>query len=291
MLKVKRMFILPLLIISYLTLPLKAYAVDDVPEQTDAQVTTDITNTVIEDVPEQTTTPVTSDITTTETTVVTTYITLSTTTFAIYESGYMFFFKNMPDKTVYDIGDELDLTGLNMYLSLNDQRGNHYTIYNDVYPPDNPNFIVDTSEFDNSKAGTYRIRIVYKPEMYNAPMTLFKVTVNDPSSATTATSASTTENTTTTTVTTIISGETNTNTEMTTMPITTDAEGNVSTETSTVPSTTTTVTETNSTETTLPETGYSKWYQDIIASAVGMVGVGSAAIIKSGVFRKKKNNS
>lgn len=74
MLKVKRMFILPLLIISYLTLPLKAYAVDDVPEQTDAQVTTDITNTVIEDVPEQTTTPVTSDITTTETTVVTTYI-------------------------------------------------------------------------------------------------------------------------------------------------------------------------------------------------------------------------
>lgn len=148
-----------------------------------------------------------------------------------------------------------------MNLKFYDQWGNHYSIYSDVYPPDNPNFIVDTSEFDNSKAGTYNICIVYNLDnMYYPHMTFFKVTVNEPSSATTTTSASSTENITTTTVTTTISGETNNNTEMPTMPINNDVEGNVSTETSTVPSTTTTVTETNSMEITLPETGHSKWY-------------------------------
>ncbi len=53
--------------------------------------------------------------------------------------------------------------------------------------------------------------------------------------------------------------------------------------------TTETIVTTTISTATLPETGYSKWYHDLIAAAVGMVGVGSAAIIKSGVFRKKKN--
>lgn len=93
-----------------------------------------------------------------------------------------------------------------------------------------------------------------------------------------------TENTTTTTVTTTITSETNT--EQTTESPTTDEGGSVTTETSTVPPTTTT-----GTETTLPQTGYSKWYQALIAAAMGMIGVGSTAIVRSGIFRKKENNS
>ena len=90
--------------------------------------------------------------------------------------------------------------------------------------------------------------------------------------------------TTTTTVTTTITVETNT--EQTTEPPATDAGGSVTTETSTVPPTTTT-----GTETTLPQTGYSKWYQALIAAAMGMIGIGSTAIVRSGIFRKKENNS
>lgn len=43
--------------------------------------------------------------------------------------------------------------------------------------------------------------------------------------------------------------------------------------------------------TTLPQTGYSKWYQALIATAMGMVGLGGAAIVKSGVIRKKDDNT
>ncbi len=52
-----------------------------------------------------------------------------------------------------------------------------------------------------------------------------------------------------------------------------------------------TTTTTIGTETTLPQTGYSKWYQALIAAAMGVIEVGSAAIVKSGIFRKKENNS
>ena len=96
---------------------------------------------------------------------------------------------------------------------------------------------------------------------------------------TTTSSSSTTTPTTTTTVTTTVTTEADTEQ-------TTDAGGSVTTETSTVPPTTTT-----GTETTLPQTGYSKWYQVLIAAAMGMIGVGSTAIVKSGIFRKKENNS
>ena len=76
------------------------------------------------------------------------------------------------------------------------------------------------------------------------------------------------------------------NTEQTTDPPTTDEGGSVTTETSTVPPTPTT-----GTETTLPQTGYSKWYQALIAAAMGMIGIGSTAIVRSDIFRKKENNS
>ena len=88
------------------------------------------------------------------------------------------------------------------------------------------------------------------------------------------------------TTTTVTTTEVKPNTEQTTEPPTTGAGGSVTTETSTVPPTTTT-----GTETTLPQTGYSKWYQALIAAAMGMIGVGSTAIMKSGIFRKKENNS
>lgn len=101
---------------------------------------------------------------------------------------------------------------------------------------------------------------------------------------TATTTLSTPDTTTTTTVTTTITTEADT--EQTTEPPATDAGGSVTTETSTVPPTTTT-----GTETTLPQTGYSKWYQALIAAAMGMIGVGSTAIVRSGIFRKKENNS
>ena len=89
-----------------------------------------------------------------------------------------------------------------------------------------------------------------------------------------------------TTTTTVITTEVKPNTEQTTDPPTTDEGGSVTTETSTVPPTTTT-----GTETTLPQTGYSKWYQALIAAAMGMIGIGSTAIVRSDIFRKKENNS
>lgn len=110
------------------------------------------------------------------------------------------------------------------------------------------------------------------------------VTTPDEITAQTTTAPTTPDATTTTTVTTTITAETNT--EQTTEPPATDAGDSIATETSTVPPTTTT-----GTETTLPQTGYSKWYQALIAAAMGMIGVGSTAIVRSGIFRKKENNS
>lgn len=110
------------------------------------------------------------------------------------------------------------------------------------------------------------------------------VTTTDVITDKTTTAPTTPDATTTTTVTTTVTNETNT--EQTTEPPTTDAGDGVTTETSTVPPTTTT-----GTETTLPQTGYSKWYQALIAAAMGMIGVGSTAIIKSGIFRKKEINT
>lgn len=111
----------------------------------------------------------------------------------------------------------------------------------------------------------------------------FDFSIHDHENKTTTSSSSTTTPTTTTTVTTTITIEPDT--EQTTEPPATDVGGSVTTETSTVPPTTTT-----GTETTLPQTGYSKWYQALIAAAMGMIGVGSTAIVRSGIFRKKENN-
>lgn len=223
MLKVKKIFVLSFMILSFVTLPLKTYAVDngleptaapvmtdtaidDVAEPTAAPVTNDIATTVINDVPKQTTAPVTNDITT-ETTVVTTQIpqisdvVYTTPISLLYQRLYHLDINNMPNKTDYNIGDELDLTGLTVDLRYNDERNIYYnTDYINAYPPDYPDvFIIDTSKFDNSKAGTYTIEISCKYEAINwyPPSAYLKVTVNDPNSAVTTTSASPTDITTT----------------------------------------------------------------------------------------------
>lgn len=103
--------------------------------------------------------------------------------------------------------------------------------------------------------------------------------------------------TTTSTETTVITIQTSTqNTETTPTNTSITAETIISdsdTESSDTSSTEsyTTTTTTTGTEATLPQTGYSKWYQALIAAAMGVIGVGSAAIVKSGIFRKKENNS
>ncbi len=72
-----------------------------------------------------------------------------------------------PTQTEYAIGEELDLTGLEVSLMYSgggemyeSELDDYEVIYNNVNPLDYPDiFVVDTSEFDSSKAGTYKITI------------------------------------------------------------------------------------------------------------------------------------
>ncbi len=71
------------------------------------------------------------------------------------------------DKTVYRIGDKLDLTGLKidvMYapggaIPVSQVNNAWRTVIDAENPLENENFIVDTSEFDSSKAGEYNIKV------------------------------------------------------------------------------------------------------------------------------------
>ena len=129
------------------------------------------------------------------------------------------------------------------------------------------------------------------------PTETTETTVLETTTATETTLTEATEVTTETTLTeTIAATETTDATSSfaaseTTVPVTSTTVESVLETTDTVSTyiTTETIVTTTTSTATLPETGYSKWYHDLIAAAVGMVGVGSAAIIKSGVFRKKKN--
>lgn len=99
---------------------------------------------------------------TTDSEVTTAPITVPTeaTTYVIYESEGAISLNSPPDKTSYIIGEELDLTGLSVSLDYYYGADGHDVIYDSVSPLDYPEaFIVDTSDFDNSKAGTYTIKI------------------------------------------------------------------------------------------------------------------------------------
>lgn len=77
-----------------------------------------------------------------------------------YESQYEIIIDSLPDQVSYNIGEPLDLTGLKVSLVLYNQHGNMNNIYTSDFPVDDPEvFVVDTSEFDSTKAGTYAINI------------------------------------------------------------------------------------------------------------------------------------
>ncbi len=127
------------------------------------------------------------------------------------------------------------------------------------------------------------------------PTETTETTVLETTTATETTLTEATEVTTETTLTeTIAATETTDATSSfaaseTTVPVTSTAVESETIDTVSTYITTATMVSTTTSTATLPETGYSKWYHDLIAAAVGMVGVGSAAIIKSGFFRKKED--
>ena len=84
----------------------------------------------------------------------------TTTSQGWYESQYEIIIDSLPDQASYNIGEPLNLTGLKVSLVLYDQHGNMNNIYISVSPADAPKvFVVDTSEFDSTKAGPYAINI------------------------------------------------------------------------------------------------------------------------------------
>lgn len=104
----------------------------------------------------------------TVTTTVTTTVTPQDTLPVIYAepAGYIEL-NNTPTKVEYSVGEELDLTGLDVSLKFaqggeitESQLGKFNTIYDKVNPLDYPDiFTVDTSSYDNTKAGSYEIKV------------------------------------------------------------------------------------------------------------------------------------
>lgn len=130
-----------------------------------------------------------SEITTTTVSSVTTAnpITIPTETTSIeiiYESEGVISLNSLPEKTSYIIGEELDLTGLTVSLDYYYGANGHDVIYDRVLPIDYPDaFIVDTLDFDNSKPGTYTIKVSCTDETRNMYRVIFneivfEVTVN-----------------------------------------------------------------------------------------------------------------
>ncbi|MEI3020641.1 cellulose binding domain-containing protein [Ruminococcus sp.] len=155
---------------------------------------------------------VTTTTTTTEqtTTTTTTKATMTTTSDEIiYESEGALLLDNEPEKLTYRVGEDLDLTGLQISLKYYYGKDSCDVIYDKVSPADYPDkFTIDTSEFDSSKPGTYTIRVKASSDLimnYRLPFAevSFKVTVADGETTTTSTTAATTTTTETTTATTV----------------------------------------------------------------------------------------
>lgn len=126
--------------------------------------------------------------TTTTTATVTT--TGTTTTVSTY---YEIIIDSLPTKTVYEIGEELDFTGGKYHEKGQDIHGSFEFLSANMTSNLS---IIDTSEFDNTKAGTYRIYIRnYYDNMFAE--TYFEVTVEDIQTTTTTTTTDTTTITTT----------------------------------------------------------------------------------------------
>ena len=75
---------------------------------------------------------------------------------------YSIYIDELPTKTLYMLGEELDITGTKIYGSYTDGE-----LVGDIFPTDLARYLengmmsLDTSEFDNTKAGTYTIYVHY----------------------------------------------------------------------------------------------------------------------------------
>ncbi len=100
---------------------------------------------------------------------------------------------SMPNKTEYEIGEELDLSGLKITYDYYYGIDGHDIVYDNVSPFDYPeHFTVDTSSFNSEQAGTYTITVSGTEELiwYAYPVS-FEVTVKE-SIATETTQSTTT---------------------------------------------------------------------------------------------------
>ena len=102
----------------------------------------------------------------------------------LYESQYEIVINSFPEKVSYELEDKLDLTGLEVSLKLYNQNGEEEVICECVDPQKKTDiFVVDTSEFKNTKAGTYAIKISctddYQAFLPTEPIT-FDVNVKNP---------------------------------------------------------------------------------------------------------------
>ena len=107
-----------------------------------------------------TTAPIATTSISTTTTVSNEPVPIETEPAGHYESQYEIIIDDMPDKLVYSIGENLDLTGLRVSLFLYDQQGKKNVVYQNVDPLEYTDvFIIDTN-FNNDKAGIYSIGIM-----------------------------------------------------------------------------------------------------------------------------------
>lgn len=167
----------------------------------------------------------------------------TTTSQGWYESQYEIIIDSLPDQASYNIGEPLNLTGLKVSLVLYDQHGNMNNIYISVSPADAPKvFVVDTSKFDSTKAGTYAINISCT-DKYQAflptDMKSFEVDVKAPIETSTEIKMTTTssfDKTNTTTVsTTTVTSDIQITTTQTSLPSSTIGEaGTTSKQTTTI---------------------------------------------------------
>ncbi len=96
---------------------------------------------------------------------------------AVFTSNeeYSLYIDHLPTKTVYQIDEEFDISGTKIYGSYTDGE-----LVGDIFPTDLARYLengmmsLDTSEFDNTKAGTYTIYI-----HYGTATDSFEVTVTD----------------------------------------------------------------------------------------------------------------
>jgi len=132
-----------------------------------------------------TTAPATTTTTTTQTT--TTQTVADTTTTTHPSTRFMatgnISIEKLPTKVTYNIGEKLDLTGGTASASGVSEEGAMWDTFSQ--PLDSQYFIVDSSKFDSTKAGTYKIYV--SPKTYPVAMASFTVTVVEGGGTTTST--------------------------------------------------------------------------------------------------------